>query len=67
MMDKIYLHLKDLEQIIKFMNAFESDLVLVSSDTSSGIGPVITAKITGVDLNGMKVNVEKVIVNEHDW
>lgn len=66
-MNKIYLQREDLEQMIKFLDAFKSDHLEVISDTSSGIGALITAKITEVNLNGMEVNVEKVISNENDW
>lgn len=66
-MNEIYLHRDDLETLIQFLDAFESNTVLVKSDGSSGIGSTVIAKINSVDFHGMKVNVEKVISDEKDW
>lgn len=66
-MNKIYLHREDLEQMIKFLDAFKSDQLEITSESTSGIGAIITAKITEINLNGMEVNVEKVISNENHW
>lgn len=66
-MNKIYLHREDLEQIMKFLEAFKSDLVEITSETTSGIGAIITAKINEVVLNDTVVSVEKVISDENDW
>lgn len=66
-MNKIYLQRKDLEQLTKFLDAFKSDQVEIYSDTSSGIGAIITARITDLDINGMQVAVEKIISDESDW
>lgn len=66
-MDKIYLNRDNLFQLIKFLDAFKSDAVEVTSDTRSGIGAIVIAKINNVPLNETLVNVEKVISDESDW
>jgi Holliday junction resolvase len=67
-MDKIYLHTDDIKSIQKFMEAFPGkDVVLLEADSSSGIGTILTATITGVTLEGQIVNVTKPIVDESSW
>jgi hypothetical protein len=69
MLNSIYLHKDDLETLLQFINAFPTgtDIVEVISDNSSGIGSIITAKISGIALNGMVVDVTKTIVDESSW
>jgi len=69
MLNSIYLHKDDLETILQFLKAFPniSDVVEVTSDNSSGIGSVITAKISGVELNGMAVDVTKTVSDQTSW
>lgn len=42
-MAEFYLHKEDLEQILKFANDMDVETVLVRSDSSSGIGAIVTA------------------------
>lgn len=69
MQNKVYLHKDDLETLIQFLKAFPNgtDIVEITSDNSSGIGSIITAKINGIALNGMVVDVTKTIVDESSW
>jgi predicted RNase H-like nuclease (RuvC/YqgF family) len=69
MLNSIYLHKDDLETILQFLKAFPNgtDIVEVTSDNSSGIGSIITAKISGIALNGTVVDVTKTIVDESSW
>jgi hypothetical protein len=66
-MNRVYLHKDDLVTIMQFMDAFEESVVEITSDTSSGIGAITTARLTHVNLNGNTVNVEKIISDEKDW
>lgn len=67
-MNAIYLHRDDLESILKFLNTFpDKDMVMVTSDTSSGIGALIKAHIVGATVNGHVVTVVKDIVDESSW
>jgi Holliday junction resolvase len=67
-MNQIYLHREDLESILKFLNTFQDkDIVLVSSDTSSGIGALIKASVIGANVGGHVVTVTKDIVDESSW
>lgn len=67
-MNSIYLHKDDLQLIAEFMNAFpESTVVEVQSDTSSGIGAIVTATLHHVDVNGIKVSVTRTISDESSW
>jgi hypothetical protein len=67
-MKEIYLHQDDLVTIKQFMDAFpECHTVMLTCDDSSGIGSIITATLLAVDVNGQKVNVSKIIVDESSW
>ena len=59
-MNSIYLHRDDLETLIQFIEAFEHSKVEIVADSSSGIGTTITARLHGVNLNGMTVTVENI-------
>lgn len=66
--NQIYLHKDDLESILKFLNSFEDkDIVLVTSDNSSGIGAIVKASVIGATVNGQVVTVTKDIVDESSW
>ena len=67
-MDTIYLHKRDLESIQDFLNAFpDREVVMITSDNSSGIGFVIKASLIGATVNGNIVTVTKDIVDETSW
>jgi hypothetical protein len=67
-MNEIYLHRDDLESILKFLNTFpDKDIVLITSDASSGIGALIKASVIGATVNGNIVTVTKDIVDESSW
>ena len=61
-MNSIYLHKDDLVTLQQFLLAFDHFRVELIADNSSGIGTTLTARLHGVDVNGMRVTVEKVIV-----
>lgn len=64
----IYLHKDDLETIIQFIEAINPEHQRVELLAKHcGIGTTITAKIHGVELNGMTVSVEKEIVGSESW
>ena len=66
--NSIFLHREDLESILKFLDSFpDRDVVMVSSDSSSGIGCIIKASIIGAMVNGNVVTVTKDIVDETSW
>jgi hypothetical protein len=67
MMNKVYLHRDDIVTILQFMDSFDRKSVLITSDTSSGIGSILKALLEEVDLNGNTVNIEKTIADEKDW
>jgi hypothetical protein len=67
-MDSIYLHKEDIESIKKFLESFpDKEVVLVTSDSSSGIGSLIKASVIGTTVNGHVVTVTKDIVDETSW
>lgn len=64
----MYLHIEDLEAIMDFMKKFEgAEIVEVESDSSSGIGTTITARLHHVEVNGEHVTVSKVISDVENW
>ena len=64
----MYLHKDHLEDILEFMNKFPgSDVVEIDTDTSSGIGSTITAKLHNVKVNGETVTVSRVITDFENW
>lgn len=64
----MYLHRDDLKEIQKFLDAFpDSDTVEVICDSSSGIGSIITATLHAVGVNGLEVNITKIIADETSW
>lgn len=64
----MYLHIEDLEAIMDFMKKFEgAEIVEVTSDTSSGIGAIVTAKLDHITINGEIVSVSKVISDVENW
>ena len=67
-MNEIYLHRDDLVSIQKFLDSFpDKDIVLLTADSSSGIGTLLTTSIVGVIVNNQVVNVSKPIVDESSW
>lgn len=71
MSNSVYLHRDDLDTILNIMDRFyepeDRQVVEIEYDTSSGIGAVVKVHLHGVDFNGLKVTVSKVIVDENDW
>lgn len=66
--NSVYLHIDDVESLLKFMKAFpECQIAEITSDTSSGIGAITKATLHHVDLNGMRVAVTKTLVDESSW
>ena len=66
-MNSIYLHHNDLQTLQQFLTAFDHSKFELVADSSSGIGTILTARLHGVEVNGMKVTVEKVIADESSW
>lgn len=67
-MDTIHLHRDDIVSIQKFLDAFpDREYVTLTSDTSSGIGSIVKASVTGATVNGQVVMVTKDIVDESSW
>lgn len=68
-MASIYLHKREIEAIVQFMESFarESYTVEIISEGESGIGSVLTAKLHGVNLNGHLVDVSTTISDESNW
>lgn len=66
-MNSIYLHEDDLVTLQQFLRAFDHSKVELVADSSSGIGTILIARLHGVEVNGAKVTVEKVIVDEGNW
>lgn len=67
-MNEVYLHRDDLKTILQFLDTFpDKDVVLITSDTSSGIGALIKAHVIGTMVNGHVVTVTKDIVDESSW
>jgi hypothetical protein len=68
MVNEIYLHKEDIVSIKNFLDSFpDKDVVLITSDTSSGIGALVRASIIGATVNGHVVTVTKDIVDESSW
>ena len=65
----MYLHKEDLLAIIEFMDAFnpEHETVEINVDSSSGIGSTVTATLNGLDINGQRVSVSRVISDFENW
>lgn len=62
----IYLHKTDLEEILKFANDMNVDVVNVQYDNSSGIGAII--KVSAVTkVNGHDGQFTKTIADETSW
>ena len=66
-MNRIYLHRDDLKEILQFLDTLNANTVEVTCSNDSGIGADIKARVNEVDLHGLIVTVEKVIVSEEDW
>lgn len=67
-MNEVYLHRDDIKSILEFLDCFpDRDTVLVTYDTSSGIGAVVKAHIVHTTINGHMVDVTKTIVDESTW
>ncbi len=67
-MNEIYLSRKDLQAIQKFLDSFpDRDVVLITSDSSSGIGSIVKASVIGTIVDGHVVTVSKDIVDESGW
>lgn len=65
-MTDIYLHKSDLEDILKFANDMNVDVVNIQYDNSSGIGAVIKVTATA-NLNGHDGEFTKTIADETSW
>lgn len=63
----MYLAKEDLEEILEFMNKFDKDVVEVQTDTSSGIGAIVTAYLHNVKVLDETVTITKVISDESSW
>lgn len=66
-MNSIFLHKDDLVALQQLLAAFDHSKVELVADSSSGIGTILTARLHGVEVNGMTVTVEKMIVDETGW
>lgn len=68
-MTSIYLHKREIEAIVQFMEAFsrESYTVEIISEGESGIGSKLTAKLHGVRMNDHLVDISTTITDESDW
>lgn len=67
-MNEIYFHRDDLNNILNFFDSFpDKEVILVTSDTSSGIGAVMKAHVIGTIVHGHVVTVIKDIVDETSW
>lgn len=63
---EIYLHKTDLEDMLKFANDMNVEMVHVSYDNSSGIGAII--KVTApANMNGHDGEFTKTIADETTW
>lgn len=68
MVAKMYLQKDDLNDILKFMDAFpEKVTVEVTCDSSSGIGSTIHAHLHDVKLHGMNLTITKEIGDVKNW
>lgn len=68
MLNKVFLHKDDLVTIQQFMTAFpDVETVEITYDTSSGIGAITTATLNHIEVNGMRVSINKTIVDETSW
>lgn len=65
----MYLSRDDLKDILEFLNNFPSnEVVEVNSDSSSGIGSIVTATVHNVHMNGLEdVSVTKEISGVENW
>ena len=67
-MNEMYLHRDDLKSILEFLDSFpDKDIVLVTSDTRSGIGSIVKAHIMCATINGHMADVTKTISDESTW
>ena len=67
MTQEIQIHRDDLTKILDFMKCYPgSEYVVVKSNSSSGIGSIITASVRTVQ-HGDHVTVTKDIVDESSW
>lgn len=65
----IYLHKEDLIAMIEFIDAFkpQHETIEITVDSSSGIGSTVTATLNGLDINGQRVSVSRVISDVENW
>ena len=67
-MNKVCLNRDDLKNIVEFFDTFpDKEVIVITSDSSSGIGSIIKAHAIGVMVNGHIVTVTKDIVDERSW
>ena len=67
-MNEIYLHRDDIKSISDFLDSFpDKHTVLITSDTSSGMGAIVKAHIICTTISGHMVDVTKTIVDESSW
>lgn len=70
MNNSIYLHRDELAKIANFLDAFSTSpdtAVEITSDTSSGIGAIVSAKVHNVVIKDLAVNVELIISSVENW
>jgi hypothetical protein len=66
-MNTATVHKDDLVSILNFANKYpDVEWVTITVDSSSGIGSIVKATITGV-VDGDMVEVTKTIVDESSW
>ena len=66
-MNEVILHKDELNAIIEFANKYpDSDYITVSTDSSSGIGILVSASLRAV-VNEDAVIITKQIVDESSW
>lgn len=66
-MNIIHLHRDDLVAILQFSTKYpDQEYVTITSDSSSGIGSIVTASIKA-PINGDFVTITKDIVDESSW
>lgn len=65
----MYLHKEDLIAMIEFIDAFkpQHETIEINVDSSSGIGSTVTATLNGLDINGQRVSVSRVISDVENW
>lgn len=65
-MNVVTIHKDDLEAIKKFSDKHPSEFITITVDSSSGIGSIVEATLTGI-VDGDFVKITKTIVDESSW